>query len=161
MLCPHCNKRETKTPKFTYCNACYVSYYRKQRPGYAQYGINGYKALLRDNFQCQNCFSKPIKGNRKNRLDLHHIDGKGSATPTKERNNSLDNLITLCKKCHIEIEKKRHWTGKWATDYECCVNCQKTTVKHSSLGFCTRCYAKLQRLRAKVKIQLMRIFAAL
>jgi endogenous inhibitor of DNA gyrase (YacG/DUF329 family) len=51
-----------------------------------KYNGNGIKALKRDNFLCQNCYTN------KN-LKIHHIDGN-------RKNNQLENLITLCSKCH-------------------------------------------------------------
>ena len=58
------------------------------------------KALERDNYTCQDC------GATEN-LETHHIDGSGSNVPAREMNNDLDNLITLCHKCHM----KRHGTN--------------------------------------------------
>jgi S-adenosylmethionine hydrolase len=50
--------------------------------------------LKRDNFTCQNCSAKNIK------LTIHH------KIPFLETfDNSEENLITLCKGCHLEAEK--------------------------------------------------------
>lgn len=49
--------------------------------------------LIRDNFTCQHCFKINIK------FDIHH---KIPFLLTKD--NSLDNLITLCDKCHKKEE---------------------------------------------------------
>ncbi len=54
-------------------------------------------ALIRDGFKCQLC-------NSDNNLTVHHKDGKGCNLPLKERNNDLNNLITLCKNCHDSVE---------------------------------------------------------
>ena len=51
------------------------------------------QALMRDKFVCQKCNSDNIL------LEVHHIL---SFLLTKD--NSLDNLISLCKKCHRKIE---------------------------------------------------------
>lgn len=56
---------------------------------------NKYKVLERDNYECQIC------GN-KNKLVIHHKDCSGQ---TDNPNNELDNLITLCRRCHINIHK--------------------------------------------------------
>ncbi len=70
-----------------------------------QFGGNKQKALERDNFQCQECgitqeqhFLLYNKG-----LAVHHIDGKGYGS--KEPNNDLDNLQTLCYRCHMLIHQ--------------------------------------------------------
>jgi len=46
------------------------------------------------NFTCQNCLSKELE------LDIHHID-------YDKKNNSLNNLIPLCKKCHGKTNYNR------------------------------------------------------
>ncbi len=47
-----------------------------------------FKVLERDEFKCQRCGYAF--------LEVHHIDGN-------RENNDLNNLITLCRKCHFEI----------------------------------------------------------
>jgi len=50
---------------------------------------------LRDNFSCQHCSTI------KKRLDVHH------KIPFRyTQDNSLDNLISLCRKCHMKEEHK-------------------------------------------------------
>jgi 5-methylcytosine-specific restriction endonuclease McrA len=70
-----------------------------------RFGGNRQEVLERDNFQCQECgmtqeqhfilYNKCIA--------IHHIDGKGIYSEVK--NNNLDNLITLCYRCHMLIHK--------------------------------------------------------
>lgn len=48
----------------------------------------------RDNYICQNC--ELVENGQK--LDVHHIDGN-------KKNNNLNNLITLCRNCHVKL----HW----------------------------------------------------
>jgi len=48
--------------------------------------------LYRDNFQCQRCHSHK-------QLEIHHQDSNPS-------NNNIDNLLTLCKSCHVLMEGK-------------------------------------------------------
>jgi 5-methylcytosine-specific restriction endonuclease McrA len=43
-------------------------------------------------------------GKLKNNLTIHHKDGKGFAVSKENRNNNINNLITLCEKCHNSIE---------------------------------------------------------
>lgn len=52
-----------------------------------------FKVFERDNNQCQMCLDKPKK------LHCHHII---PAIAAPERITDMSNLITLCKKCHLE-----------------------------------------------------------
>lgn len=56
---------------------------------------NRYKVLERDEYTCQMC------GNT-HQLVIHHIDNSGQSD---EPNNDIDNLVTLCRRCHINIHK--------------------------------------------------------
>ena len=56
---------------------------------------NKYKVLERDNYTCQIC------GNT-TQLVVHHKDDSGQSD---NPNNDMDNLITLCRRCHINIHK--------------------------------------------------------
>lgn len=62
-----------------------------------QIRFNGkkYEVLKRDDYECQIC------GNKSN-LIIHHKDHSGQSN---NPNNDVDNLITLCRKCHINIHK--------------------------------------------------------
>lgn len=57
----------------------------------------------RDNYKCQVCLKPQRK--QKNRLDVHHID-------YNKENCDPDNLISLCKLCHIKTNNNREkWTS--------------------------------------------------
>lgn len=66
------------------------------------------KVIERDNHRCQNC------NEDKKRLVVHHKDwrGKRRGVLVKDWNNNLENLITLCDKCHNSIHRHK------ATDYK-------------------------------------------
>ena len=49
--------------------------------------------FVRDNGECQKCGS--VEG-----IILHHIDGNNA-------NNALDNLITVCNNCHLDIHRPK------------------------------------------------------
>lgn len=52
-----------------------------------------HQVYLRDNFTCQGCGKTGIS------MDVHHI------IPFLEtHNNSIENLVTLCRCCHMKIE---------------------------------------------------------
>lgn len=76
-----------------------------------QFSGNWIKALERDNFSCQLCgkhippgqkTSKPIYG-----LFVHHWDGSNDRK-TQQGNHSIDNLVTLCQKCHNLFHTEVH-----------------------------------------------------
>lgn len=60
---------------------------------------NWFKALKRDKFTCQICGKQIYPSqwiSNKTRLEVHHKDGTGENT----KNHDLENLLTLCSKCH-------------------------------------------------------------
>ena len=54
------------------------------------------RVLDRDGWQCVLCGSR-------NRLECDHIEGLAEGG-----SNSLDNLRTLCRACHLKLSGKRH-----------------------------------------------------
>ena len=56
---------------------------------------NRSKALERDEYTCTMCGAKKD-------LVVHHIDCSGQ---TDNPNNDVDNLTTLCRRCHINLHK--------------------------------------------------------
>jgi len=76
-------------------------YTDKTRDNY-HFSGNRKSALERDNYTCQHCGTQDD-------LQVHHIDGNGMTSPRESRNNDLDNLITLCRRCHTkEHHRIRH-----------------------------------------------------
>ena len=70
-------------------------YYVKQFPW-------AVKALERDGYRCASCGVEDI------RLVVHHID---ESRKTGVLNNSLENLISLCKPCHAKTHKQTKTVG--------------------------------------------------
>lgn len=74
------------------------------------------KALARDNCLCRIC---SLDGQ-----EVHHLDGTGSNHLRKKQNNKLNNLITVCHKCHIKLDlklkklKNGFNKGKWREEKE-------------------------------------------
>jgi len=54
----------------------------------------------RDNYSCQACGVTEETLNQD--LDIHHIDFNKS-------NNSLNNLVSLCRSCHLKLHWERDW----------------------------------------------------
>lgn len=70
--------------------------------------------LKRDNYCCLGCgmTNEEHKQKWNRNLTLDHIDNQGRFS--KEPNNSLDNLQTLCLKCHGRKDSAKFWTLKGA-----------------------------------------------
>lgn len=66
------------------------------------FGGNREKAIIRDGSKCVKCgITREQHKNKYGRdISVDHIDGKGKNHPKKEKNNNLNNLQTLCLKCH-------------------------------------------------------------
>src|SRR3990167_3535599 len=99
MLCPYCKKKETPTPNAKQCGSCRTRFWRLKNPERlrgahtrymfrSKHGGNGIKALERDGYSCRVC-------HKSKKVEIHHIDGNGTMKPREERNNSLDNLLTV------------------------------------------------------------------
>lgn len=59
--------------------------------------------LKRDKYRCRTCGSKT-------QLCVHHKDenGRGSSSP----NNKMGNLVTVCRRCHMKIHRKKIAAGQ-------------------------------------------------
>ena len=77
--------------------------------GYDKFYFSGNreKAIKRDEEQCKICGinREEHKEKYKEDLNVHHIDGNGKNQSKENKNNKLDNLITLCKSCHRKEHK--------------------------------------------------------
>lgn len=56
------------------------------------------KCLERDGYKCVKCSA--VK-----QLVVHHKDGNGRPKPEELKNNTLDNLETLCRACHMAAHR--------------------------------------------------------
>ena len=60
----------------------------------------------RDNYTCQICGKKWKRGKR--RLDIHHLDGLcGKKSQAYDKAGDITGLITLCHKCHLNLDENR------------------------------------------------------
>ena len=85
---------------------------KKQRD-ILRFGTDYQEVLERDNFECQSCGMSQeqhilLFGRR---LYIHHIDynGRGEKNP----NNDVENLITLCVRCHTKVHREREMKERW------------------------------------------------
>lgn len=116
---------------------------RAARRDHEHFGGNRQLVLDRDDHKCVQC-------GRNNSLVVHHKDGTGRGLKDGH-NNHPDNLITLCRSCHINIHRHRK-CGRWSLMYHCCVTCGTTERSHNSGGECWLC-ADRRRRKIKKKIQ--------
>ncbi len=60
------------------------------------------KVMERDNYSCQRCgmTNEEHIAKWKRHITIDHIDGRGSGLAKKDKNNTMENLQTLCFKCH-------------------------------------------------------------
>ena len=81
----------------------YMILYRDKR----RFGGNRLLAILRDGEKCMSCGMTRNAHREKYGRDItvDHIDGNGR--DSEFQNNSIDNLITLCLKCHGKKDSKR------------------------------------------------------
>lgn len=70
------------------------------------YGGNRNTVLERDGYECQMCglgYDEQLKRYGRG-LAIDHIDGCGIKVSLDKRNNDIDNLWTLCSRCHGKKE---------------------------------------------------------
>lgn len=115
------------------------------------YGGNREKVIKRDNEKCVRCGvtreeHKLLYGKD---ITVDHIDRNGKNKPAHLKNNSLENLQTLCFKCHgsksfVDKQQPRSTHGKLSmyTNYGCrCELCVEANKK----------YQKGYRVKKRVK----------
>jgi 5-methylcytosine-specific restriction endonuclease McrA len=177
--CQDCAKTEKAHMAKGLCKQCYLARYRnaevnRQRIATAkkqwyekhrdeilpQYKINREQryfdgkriaALDRDEKKCSRC------GITK-KLVVHHKDRLGRGT--KKPNNALNNLETVCRRCHLlehktELQAARTEkyatpkllkSGCWSTQYSACISCGLTTSPHAAKGLCNRCNVRRYKM---------------
>ncbi len=120
MKCKEC--QEDTKQRIILCPKCYAKDWRKKNPNKIRayleknkdriklqtnknndlklFGGKRFIVLERDNWECQECGMTQEQNivlfGRS--LSIHHIDGNGRGS--KNPNNDLNNLVTLCFKCH-------------------------------------------------------------
>jgi len=78
-------------------NAEKVRAYKLKNKDTTRFSGNRELVLERDEHQCQVCGSE-------SQLLLHHIDGTENRKKMNA-NNEVDNLLTLCRSCHLKLHK--------------------------------------------------------
>lgn len=127
--CTFCHKNLTLTTRNysskKFCNfLCSNNYWKKQNPekwksvkvaerirnrskyklrnavhhDQIRFGGNRQLVLDRDHYTCGHCKKGPLP---RKQLVIHHIDGRGTGLAPEQQNNILENLIVLCRSCHM------------------------------------------------------------
>ncbi len=102
-LCVMC-KKNLKNGQSRRCIYCQNKIVRERKIKYKKESLNKLNTIRnevykRDKFQCSFCKTKE-------KLLIHHKDesGEGSYSNNKTKvNNEMDNLISLCFRCHSEL----------------------------------------------------------
>ncbi len=86
-----------------------ISQYRDNR----EFGGMSQEVLERDNFQCTKCGMSQEQSIIlfNNKLSVHHEDGNGRRKSFK--NNDINNLYTICMRCHKILHHKRTMNERW------------------------------------------------
>jgi len=152
--CVSCGTNQVPYGGFGLCEKCYKQEYAKvhkdwirqrQKQWYERKKKEGF------NFNKQNTTSKIghdpnfifvkfdnrcFKCGSIEHLQFHHKDGKGLNVLKKERNNSVENLQVLCRKCHSSLHGS---IEKWSRKNDKCIYCKTTKYKHHAHGYCVKC----------------------
>lgn len=180
VACVRCGKSDTKHMGKGLCRRCYFTDYneenKKEIQGYKrkwylanmtpeiqklireQGNFSGWRetVLKRDGYRCVKCGTA-------RQLCVHHKDGKGRSVPTALKNNSLQNLETCCRACHLDIHRSEIFAAKranqskwWAPTYKlaACIECNRSDRKHQSGGRCATC---AERFRTKLRKEARRV----
>lgn len=85
------------------------------------FGGNREKAIQRDGEACVQCGVTREQHRRVYGYDLtvDHIDGKGRNTPVELQNHAMDNLQTLCGRCHGQKDAPQRIDQAGAEDVRC------------------------------------------
>lgn len=99
LRCAACQKKLTAKALWEYSKS-HPNRPAWKRKAHGRHYFAGNKdaVLIRDGFRCRACGTAE-------KLHVHHIDNAGKGRPVAEKNNALDNLITLCSMCHTRLHR--------------------------------------------------------
>ena len=80
-------------------NAEKVKVYKQKNKDAIRFGGNRKIVLKRDSNSCQVC-------GKTDKLVIHHLD-ETENRKKMNANNNIDNLITLCRGCHIKVHRNK------------------------------------------------------
>lgn len=112
--CFSCRNPVSRIPKngiISFCANCWTKYFVRVS-GSELEGIDRTREIvrIRDKHTCQGCRKVWVMGSR--RFDIHHLNGDcGKKSHSYDKVEDMDGLITLCHKCHTNLESVRHKIG--------------------------------------------------
>lgn len=143
-LCIFCYRkhiRETKKDSIKYQQRNWYLRKKKENPNHFRLknmrnkiGQDPLPLFKKYKGKCSECGSKSY-------LHIHHKDNKGSNLPIAKRNNSLDNLVLLCRSCHGKLHGS---ITCWSRKHDRCIICKTKNYKHHANGVCRKCIGKYQ-----------------
>ena len=71
---------------------------------YVKIYMNFHDYVLDDVILCEHCSKVAI--------DIHHIDARGLGGDARGHRNQIENLIALCRSCHIKAETNKDFNNQ-------------------------------------------------
>ena len=66
--------------------------------------MNFHDYVLDDVILCEHCSKVAV--------DIHHIDARGLGGDARGHRNQIENLIALCRSCHIKAETNKDFNNQ-------------------------------------------------
>ena len=71
---------------------------------YVKIYMNFHDYVLDDVILCEHCSKVAV--------DIHHIDARGLGGDARGHRNQIENLIALCRSCHIKAETNKDFNNQ-------------------------------------------------
>jgi hypothetical protein len=99
--------KNNRRNRLAFCHECWNRYFTRKSGGELE-GMDYTREVvrIRDQHTCKGCSKVWVHGER--RFDVHHLNGVcGKRSRKYEKISAIDGLITLCHKCHLNLESVR------------------------------------------------------
>lgn len=140
--CPTCGKQfQTRASrKRVYCSE-QCQYAGQHKPGSTSTTHDGYEVVVvapnkkrpRHRVLMEEVLGRPLMPDE----DVHHINGVRT-------DNRIENLIVLSHREHASLHGA---SDRWSREYDACVSCGQTTIRHRGHGLCRTCWSRLRDVR--------------